>query len=277
MAITALTGSTDQQTGTSPWTFSHTCHSSATILFIAVSFNNSQTPTSASVTWNGHAMTVVHFTDAGDYCSHGLWYIASSDTGANDFVVTYSGGIATQVCAAAFESFSGGTTVDAPASSSGSSGNLTTTAISSATGDLVVASGGSDDTALGSDGSQTELQYVDDASGASVSLCSKAGAASVTLTWTGGSYAWAAGGLNVNVPAGPTIEQEGFRFRNDDGTEATATGKANQDVNITLAADTAFRLRFLLKATGNPDSINAQAEARVKPSGGAFGAWEKIN
>jgi hypothetical protein len=77
--------------------------------------------------------------------------------------------------------------------------------------------------------------------------------------------------------AAVSIEQEGFRFRNDDGSESAATWKANQDVNINLAADTAFRLRFLLKATGNPDSIDAQAEARVKPSGGAFGAWEKIN
>ena len=73
------------------------------------------------------------------------------------------------------------------------------------------------------------------------------------------------------------IEQKNFRFRNDDDSEPAATWKANQDTNITLAADTAFRLRFLLKATGNPDSIDAQAEARVKPSGGAFGAWGKIN
>jgi len=77
--------------------------------------------------------------------------------------------------------------------------------------------------------------------------------------------------------AAASIEQEGFRFRNDDGSESAATWKANQDTNITLAANTTFRLRFLLKATGNPDSIDAQAEARVKPSGGAFGAWEKIN
>ena len=83
---------------------------------------------------------------------------------------------------------------------------------------------------------------------------------------------FAAGDLVVTA-----IEQEGFRFRNDDGSESAATWKANQDTNITLAADTAFRLRFLLKATGNPDSIDAQAEARVKPSGGAFGSWEKIN
>jgi len=77
--------------------------------------------------------------------------------------------------------------------------------------------------------------------------------------------------------AAVSIEQEGFRFRNDDGSESAATWKANQDTNITLAANTAFRLRFLLKATGDPDSIDAQVEARVKPSGGAFGAWEKIN
>ena len=73
------------------------------------------------------------------------------------------------------------------------------------------------------------------------------------------------------------IEQEGFRPRNDDGTEATATWKANQDTNITLAADTAFRLRMLLNATGDPDSINAQLEYRYKPTGGAFGSWTKVN
>jgi len=83
--------------------------------------------------------------------------------------------------------------------------------------------------------------------------------------------------IRVGVSSSASIEQEGFRHRNDDGDEAGATWKANQDMNITLAADTAFRLRFLLKATGNPDSIDAQVEARVKPSGGAFGAWEKIN
>jgi hypothetical protein len=76
---------------------------------------------------------------------------------------------------------------------------------------------------------------------------------------------------------GVSIEQEGFRFRNDDGSESAATWKADQDVNITLAADTAFRLRALLNATGDPASIGAQAEYRYKPSGGAFGSWTKIN
>lgn len=41
------------------------------------------------------------------------------------------------------------------------------------------------------------------------------------------------------------IEQEGFRFRNDDGSETTATWKASQDANTTTAKDTPVRLRLL--------------------------------
>ena len=62
----------------------------------------------------------------------------------------------------------------------------------------------------------------------------------------------------VHVPAQPavstaTLTQEGFRWRNDDGSETTATWKAAQDANTTLALDTPVRLRVLLDATGDPD------------------------
>jgi len=73
------------------------------------------------------------------------------------------------------------------------------------------------------------------------------------------------------------IEQEGFWFRNDDGSESTATGKGNKDANITLNSDTQARLRMLLNVTGDPASKNFQLEYRYKPSGGAFGSWTKIN
>ncbi len=49
-----------------------------------------------------------------------------------------------------------------------------------------------------------------------------------------------------------TLEQEGFRFRNDDGDEASATWKTSQDVNSTIHPQENFRLRFLINATGNP-------------------------
>jgi hypothetical protein len=83
--------------------------------------------------------------------------------------------------------------------------------------------------------------------------------------------------MRCGVSSPSSIEQEGFRFRNDDGDEDGATWKADQDTNITLAADTAARIRMLLNATGDPSSIGAQLEYRYKPSGGAFGSWTKVN
>jgi hypothetical protein len=60
----------------------------------------------------------------------------------------------------------------------------------------------------------------------------------------------------MGAVAGPaaTSEQEGSRARNDDGSETTATWKAAQDTDITLASGDAARLRLLLNTTGNVDS-----------------------
>ena len=67
-----------------------------------------------------------------------------------------------------------------------------------------------------------------------------------------------------------TLEQEGFRFRNDDGSETTATWKAAQDTNVKIMADTNTRLRVLLNATGDPSAQNYQLEFRE--SGGSWAA-----
>ncbi len=65
-----------------------------------------------------------------------------------------------------------------------------------------------------------------------------------------------------SIPSGPTLEQEGFRFRNDDGSEAAATWRQAQDVNDTIAKDTNIRLRVLVNATGDPASNQYQLEYR---------------
>lgn len=78
------------------------------------------------------------------------------------------------------------------------------------------------------------------------------------------------------VSAAATLDLEGFRFRNDDGSESAATWKASQDTNITLAADTAARLRLLVNATGDPAGKQFQLEYRHKPSGGSFGPWKRV-
>lgn len=64
------------------------------------------------------------------------------------------------------------------------------------------------------------------------------------------------------VTTAAAIEQEGFRFRNDDGSEAAATWRQVQDVVDTVAADTNIRLRILLNATGDPASSAFQLEYR---------------
>lgn len=51
-----------------------------------------------------------------------------------------------------------------------------------------------------------------------------------------------------------TVEQEGFRWREDDGSETTATWAAAQDTHINAAVSTTRRLRLLLNGTGDPAS-----------------------
>ena len=53
----------------------------------------------------------------------------------------------------------------------------------------------------------------------------------------------------VNVIA---VTQEGFRWRNDDGSQTSATWKEAQDTNTPLALATPARLRVLLDSTGDP-------------------------
>ncbi len=56
------------------------------------------------------------------------------------------------------------------------------------------------------------------------------------------------------VQAAAAIDQEGFRWRNDDGTEITATWRQMQDFDDTVGKVTNIRLRTLLDSTGDPAS-----------------------
>lgn len=47
----------------------------------------------------------------------------------------------------------------------------------------------------------------------------------------------------------PAFNQVTFRFRNDNGDEATATWRQNQNVNDTITVDTNFRIRFEIQET----------------------------
>lgn len=58
------------------------------------------------------------------------------------------------------------------------------------------------------------------------------------------------------------VDQEGFRFRNDDGNEAAATWAAAQDTNLARQVGVNTRLRVLLNTTGDVDSTQYQLEFR---------------
>jgi len=69
--------------------------------------------------------------------------------------------------------------------------------------------------------------------------------------------------INGTTAASGTLEQEGFRFRNDDGSESAATWLAAQDTNIIQPKTTNTRLRMLLNSTLNRGSEQYRLEYRA--------------
>lgn len=98
--------------------------------------------------------------------------------------------------------------------------------------------------------------------------------ASGTKTWgDGGSEEYAAATAAIR-PSTVTREQEGFRFRNDDGSESAATWRQSQDTNDTVSKNTNERLRCLGNMTGT-----APAEAatlQYKESSDATTEWRAV-
>lgn len=81
--------------------------------------------------------------------------------------------------------------------------------------------------------------------------------------------------LQKFYPAGNgfSYEQEGYRFRNDDGSEITATWRQAQDTPDSIARLTIFRLRHIINTTGNTPSTNYRIEYRKTDSYD----WRKVN
>lgn len=70
-----------------------------------------------------------------------------------------------------------------------------------------------------------------------------------------------------------TLEQEGYRWRNDDGSETTATWKAAQDTNVTVVPDQIARLRMILNTTG--DAPNETYKLQYRKVGAS--SWRDLD
>lgn len=87
----------------------------------------------------------------------------------------------------------------------------------------------------------------------------------VTMGWSQGTAddAFALGIAIREDAVSPTLDQEGFHFRDDDGSETSASFRGAQDSNITAPILENIRLRMLINSTGNPDSGQYQIEYKV--------------
>jgi hypothetical protein len=80
--------------------------------------------------------------------------------------------------------------------------------------------------------------------------------------------------------ADPVYNQEDFRFRNDDGTLATATwvdGDTVNNNNKTIAVDANFRLRFVVQQTNAAKTVNnATFQLRYSYNDGGYSAGTQV-
>lgn len=82
------------------------------------------------------------------------------------------------------------------------------------------------------------------------------------------------GGRDASAYFNPVIvDQEGFRWRNDDGTESTATWAAAQDTAVTKPVGQNMRVRFVVNATGDPSAAQYQIEWHKV---GSADPWRKV-
>lgn len=91
---------------------------------------------------------------------------------------------------------------------------------------------------------------------------------------SGAPFGFNLGWQGLQVVTVPTLQQEGFRWRNDDGNETTATWAASQDANATVPVSTPVRLRVLVNGTGDPATSPYRLEYRVA---GSSDAWEVVS
>ncbi len=94
-----------------------------------------------------------------------------------------------------------------------------------------------------------------------------------TMSWSISSNAWLVGGVAF-IPQSASYEQEGYRWREDDGSETAATWIVAQDTDITRAKETNTRLRVISNATGNPATHQTTLEYRKV--GDADSEWRSV-
>ncbi|HRI19125.1 MAG TPA: hypothetical protein PL196_11430 [Burkholderiaceae bacterium] len=83
----------------------------------------------------------------------------------------------------------------------------------------------------------------------------------LVISWTG-SCRWSAAAAVFTVAATAAVEQEGFRFGNDDGAESAHTWAATQDAGVTAPAGATRLVNVALNVTSNPADFAPKLQYR---------------
>lgn len=284
MAQAYVQSVTKASTGTTPMTSAAFSLSTTTgnLIVVTVSDNGGTAGGITSVTDSkSNTYTKIPNEQPGSSCLS-MWYAKNITGGASHTItIAWNTGIVSQASFVAQEISGSDTTapLDKYTSAQGSSTAPSSgaTATTSTANQFVVGGvsyfGTAVTPAAGSGYSNSVTVAFTNASGAQESKVIS-GAAAQTATFTlSSSRDWACGVATFKASgAVATMEQEGFGFYKDDGSESTMTTLAAQDTNVIRATLTNTILRLLINATNDPASQTFQIEYRQV--GGS--TWTKI-
>ena len=187
--------STSGTATTQSWT--HTVGSGNNRILIVTT--GSQNVNANTVTFNGVALTLIgRQIDGGGATRISMWYLLSPATGAGTIQVTYASGSDAKVMgASSWSNVNQASPIGTFGSQSGSSGTTASVAVTSATNEIVVDAvsyeGLGSLTASAPQVERWNVGLIDVVGGHS----SKAGASSVTMSWTIPSSPWAIGAVSL--------------------------------------------------------------------------------
>lgn len=277
-AVTLNNTNAAQADTTSPTSraMSVTAGGTDTVAFACVAYDDNGSLTVTGVTYGGVAMTAAGAASKDDSsgAQSRVYYLVAPPTGSNTLAVTTSGTI--RDIYSSLTSFNGvdqttpirsATYVnDTGENQTDGSGNYTqtlTSAVNDMTYSCVNGEGLSNVNSVVAGGaSNATRDNFNTGGGYSQAQDHGTGAATVSHTWSGGGantdIAFVGFSIQAGTPA--TIDQSAFRFRNDDGSETTATYMAAENTNVTAPNVTNTRLRVQGSTTGNVASNTYQLE-----------------
>jgi len=238
-AIALRNANGTQGTGVSSLTWSHTVASGSDRLLIVRIANIDSTVSVSNVTYGGAALTQLQSSTSGSGTSHvraSLWYLVAPTVGTANVVVTLSGSTRVQGYSNDLSGVSQTTPFGTPVTTTGTNNALSVTA-TGATGDLmmdVAAAQGGAGTATAGAGQTAITGSTGPTANDVLGMGStKAGAASVTLTWsTTASSPWVSIGVAIKQAVGYTVSGTVFEDVNyGGGAGRTLAGSGGVGVN----------------------------------------------